>query len=308
MQLSERSGSCYHLSRFNGPEVIVMPVRGMDQERQERVHPFTARLKHTLAAASCLCLLTGLPNPTGAADCPPPTQERIPWDAPQPNMDIMKEVLLTYKSTHYDGDVAAVFTTARAYVVGRVGQVSKPALVLDIDETSLSNWPNLKANNFGFIRDGPCDWLPEGPCGFVAWLRKGVSPVIMPALDLFNAAKTQAVAVFFISGRRDIERQATRWNLERAGYERWTRLITRPNDDIHATVQAFKTEERRKIAEEGYTIIANVGDQQSDLDGGFAECTFKVPNPFYFIPLGASLGLCRTSIPCVAARYSRHGG
>jgi Serpin (serine protease inhibitor) len=30
-------------SRFNGPEVIVMPVRGMDQERQERVRP-TARL------------------------------------------------------------------------------------------------------------------------------------------------------------------------------------------------------------------------------------------------------------------------
>jgi hypothetical protein len=28
----------------------------------------------------------------------------------------------------------------------------------------------------------------------------------------------------------------------------------------------------------------NVGDQQSDLDGGFAEKAFRVPNPFYFIP------------------------
>lgn len=34
----------------------------------------------------------------------------------------------------------------------------------------------------------------------------------------------------------------------------------------------------------GYTIIANIGDQDSDLRGGHAERTFKVPNPFYFIP------------------------
>ena len=33
-----------------------------------------------------------------------------------------------------------------------------------------------------------------------------------------------------------------------------------------------------------HTIIANVGDQWSDLDGGFAERVFKLPNPVYFIP------------------------
>ena len=42
---------------------------------------------------------------------------------------------------------------------------------------------------------------------------------------------------------------------------------------------------RRKfiLAEAGYTIIATVGDQESDLEGGFAECRFKALNPFYFI-------------------------
>jgi predicted secreted acid phosphatase len=101
---------------------------------------------------------------------------------------------------------------------------------------------------------------------------------------LFNAAKAKGAAVFFISGRRDKERQATLWNLDRAGFEGWAKVIIRPDDDTRSTIQPFKTEERRKIAEAGYTIIANAGDQQSDLDGGFAECTFKVPNPFYFIP------------------------
>jgi hypothetical protein len=261
------------------------PGRGMDRERQERVHPFTPRLKHALAAASCLFLLTGPPSPTGAADCPPATHVRIPRAPPPPlNMDKIREVLLAYHATDYDGDVAAVFATARAYVEGRAGQVSKPALVLDIDETSVSNWMNIKANQFGFFLEGPCDRLPEGPCGFKAWTRQGLATVIMPALDLFNAAKAQGVAVFFITGRRDRERQITLWNLERAGYERWTKLITRPDNDSRASLQAFKTEERHTIAEAGYTIIANVGDQQSDLEGGLAECTFKVPNPFYGIP------------------------
>jgi formylglycine-generating enzyme required for sulfatase activity len=79
----------------------------------------------------------------------------------------------------------------------------------------------IEANQLGYFAEAPCDWLPKGPCGFAAWLRQGVSPVIMPALDLFNAAKAQGVAVSFITARRVQERQATLWNVERAGYERW---------------------------------------------------------------------------------------
>lgn len=43
------------------------------------------------------------------------------------------------------------------------------------------------------------------------------------------------------------------------------------------TVNEPKSGERGKIAEEGYTIIANVGDQESDLSGGYAEWTYKLP-------------------------------
>jgi len=240
--------------------------------------------KHALAAALGLVALAGTLSITRAADCPPEPQQHLPQAPPPPlNIDKVKDVLLAYQAENYDGDIAAVFAAARAYVEGRAGRVSKPALVLDIDETSLSNWSNLKANNFGFIADGACDRLPSGPCGFKEWILQGVAPAIMPALDLFNAAKAKGVAVVFITGRRGRERQATLWNLDRAGYEGWAKLVTRPDDDSHPTVEAYKTEERRKLAEAGYTIIATVGDQQSDLDGGFAECTFKVPNPFYFI-------------------------
>ncbi|MGH6919121.1 MAG: HAD family acid phosphatase, partial [Geminicoccaceae bacterium] len=38
------------------------------------------------------------------------------------------------------------------------------------------------------------------------------------------------------------------------------------------------------IQAQGFTIVANMGDQPSDLAGGHAERTFLLPNPFYRIP------------------------
>jgi hypothetical protein len=47
----------------------------------------------------------------------------------------------------------------------------------------------------------------------------------------------------------------------------------------HGSIVPFKSGERAKIEAAGYKII-----QDSDLAGGAAECGFKLPNPFYFIP------------------------
>jgi len=46
----------------------------------------------------------------------------------------------------------------------------------------------------------------------------------------------------------------------------------------------FKTPARVEIEQAGYTIIANIGDQPSDLAGGHAERTFLLPDPFYRVP------------------------
>jgi predicted secreted acid phosphatase len=152
--------------------------------------------------------------------------------------------------------------------------------VLDIDETSLTNWPELVANDFGYIRDGPCQ-LPNGPCGVLAWEQLGRTTAIEPTLALFNAAKAKGVAVFFITGRDESEREATERNLQAAGYRDWTALVMRPIGTHTASAADFKAPERAKIEQQGYTIIANVGDQPGDLAGGYAEKTFLLPNPFY---------------------------
>ena len=67
---------------------------------------------------------------------------------------------------------------------------------------------------------------------------------------------------------------------------RWcgTALVLRPEGPPTPSVVDYKSSERAKIAAKGFTIIANVGDQPSDLAGGYAERTFLVSNPFYRIP------------------------
>jgi acid phosphatase len=208
-----------------------------------------------------------------------------PVPAPVPeNLGDLKRQLGSYRrSGAYDRDVQAAVSVARRYLERRARIVRKPALVLDIDETSLSNWPEIQANDYGTIVNGPCN-LPAGPCGQTAWLSRGDDEAIAPTLALFNAARAIGVSVFFLTGRSEILRSATEMNLHKAGYDGWVRLIMRPAGTTTPSAADFKAPERAKIVAQGFTIIANVGDQPSDLAGGYAERTFLVPNPFYRIP------------------------
>jgi predicted secreted acid phosphatase len=49
------------------------------------------------------------------------------------------------------------------------------------------------------------------------------------------------------------------------------------------TIQ-YKSGTRAYIESQGYNIVADIGDQFSDLLGGFADKTFKMPNPNYYLP------------------------
>jgi hypothetical protein len=87
----------------------------------------------------------------------------------------------------YDADVAPVVGDAQAWLERRAPQVGKPAIVLDIDETSLSNWPAYKINGWGRVVGGDCN-LEQGPCGLRAWQGLGRSPAIAPTLGLVSRA------------------------------------------------------------------------------------------------------------------------
>ena len=196
-----------------------------------------------------------------------------------------KSRLIAYHdSGQYMKDIAAVDAEALQYLKERAPQVKKPAVVLDIDETSLSNWPELRANGIRFMAPGPCDRLPRGPCGLTAWQKMSAAKGIAPTVRLARAAQEAGVTVFFITGRHEALRAATAENLTRAGFRGWKELILRPGHSGTPSAADYKAPRRARIEEMGYTIIASIGDQQSDLSGGHAERTFKLPNPFYYLP------------------------
>jgi len=145
----------------------------------------------------------------------------------------------------------------------------KLALVLDIDETSLSNYQQLEANNFS-----------AAPASLAAAVIGGTSPAIAPTLALYQRARAAGISVFAITGRPVLVANLTRQNLSNVGYADLQDIFFKPGSE--ATI-AFKSGERAAIEQQGYRIVANVGDQESDLAGGHADRSFKLPNPFYFI-------------------------
>ena len=171
---------------------------------------------------------------------------------------------------------------AQAWMQQQAASAARPAIVLDIDETSLSNWPAYQANGWGRVINGPCD-LEKGPCGLRAWQATGQSKALAPTLALVRRAQELGVAVFFISGRPPNLLEATERNLRTEGYE-WTGVVLLPEGAKFASAAEFKAPERKRIEERGYTILLTMGDQESDLTGGYAQATFKLPNPVYYLP------------------------
>lgn len=184
--------------------------------------------------------------------------------------ELVKSLTEYHDSGEYEADLAAVDGAAEEYLNSHLttGR-SKPALVLDIDETSLSNYAGLLASGFT-------------AAGLAVDAVTGTDTAIVPTLKLYRDAIAHGVAVFFITGRPSVLQGTTEENLSKVGYdEGWAALYFKPSE---ADTEAFKSSTRSQIDRSGYRIVVNVGDQQSDLDGGSAQQDFKLPDPFYYIP------------------------
>ncbi|MFI6005976.1 HAD family acid phosphatase [Streptomyces sp. NPDC051366] len=151
-------------------------------------------------------------------------------------------------------DVAAVMATARPYVEQRIARSpagEKPAIVLDIDNSSLET---------------DFHWFWTFP-----------TPAISEVRDLTRYANERGVAIIFVTARPGIIHSLTEHNLKAVGYP-VSDLYVRDLPDLFSEVSAYKTAKRAEIEARGYTIIANIGNNHSDLVGGHAERTFKLPD------------------------------
>lgn len=159
-----------------------------------------------------------------------------------------------------------------------------PALVFDIDDTVLNTYNYEIATNFTYNPTTNGDYVDTARF-----------PVVSKMQKFINAEAAQGYAVFFITGRPEAQRTGTVANLTKVG-------VTVPTDASHlflkntaappsyltcgatCTTIQYKAGTRAYIESQGYDIVADFGDQYSDLAGGSTDSTFKIPNPMYYLP------------------------
>lgn len=203
-----------------------------------------------------------------------------PLLADPPNLTLLKKELKNYHDSGlYQEEFSQVIEKARNYIKqqAEINQKRKKhkklAIVLDIDETSISNYNIMIQRDFGGNREQ-----------FHKDVIAANSPAIESTLALYKDSLRHGIKVFFVTGRNASERRATEENLTKVGYSHWSELYLRPNNYSSKSIIPFKAHARKQITEKGYTIVASIGDQYSDLKGGYAKKIFKVPNPFYYLP------------------------
>ncbi|MEU8435360.1 HAD family acid phosphatase [Streptomyces sp. NPDC029216] len=203
------------------------------------------------AAAAVMTLL-----PAGAAvaapaatPAPAPAPAAVTASAPGGNAAILGIDYATWQR-----DVAAVVDAARPAIEQRIAASpagEKPAIVLDIDNSSLET---------------DFHWFWTFP-----------TPAIEKVRALTQYANQRGVAIFFVTARPGIVYSLTERNLKAVGYP-VTGLYVRDLPALFSQVSAYKTAKRAEIEARGYTIIANIGNNESDLAGGHAERTVKLPD------------------------------
>ena len=149
-------------------------------------------------------------------------------------------------------DCQSVMDQALPYLKERIaaaGAGEKQAVVLDIDNTALET-------DFGF-----------------SWPQ----PANKPVLNVAQYAQQHGVSLFFVTARPGIIYLPTEYNLEHDGYQ-VSGLYVRGLIDLFKDVAAYKTAQRVDIENKGYDIIANIGNSATDLSGGHADKTFKLPD------------------------------
>lgn len=209
--------------------------------------------------------------------------------------------------SNYTAEAESVADAGLRWLKAQAGKSDNQAIVLDVDDTTLVTWNYELCSNWAF------DPVSNG--NFVTGQ---LFPAVPGMVDMVNWAADHGYAVFFLTGRPQSQETPTLGNLTDdnvavdAGYADPTDpdgagpedgLYTKPAVGSYpgyldkaqfcasaiaagsscATIP-YKSGVRAHIEDLGFDIVGNFGDQYSDLEGGFADRTFKLPNPNYFLP------------------------
>jgi predicted secreted acid phosphatase len=174
------------------------------------------------------------------------------------------------------------------------------AVVFDVDSTLLSDYANEEDMFFNY-----------NPALNGVWVSNHLFPAVPGMPALVRTLADEGYSVYGITGRPYNQEDDTITNLTEQGYTSDGTNSGTPlfdNDNLYTkwntadanakpsyigactlsptcnTVE-YKANTRKHIEQDlGDTIVMNVGDQWSDLEGGYAQDYTKVPNPSYYLP------------------------
>jgi predicted secreted acid phosphatase len=274
--------------------------------------PMSMRRLPRLALVAAVVAVAGIVVAVAVAANPSTDRSFTPQKADQvTNLDVLRQQIANYygdpgktgtfsADSNYAREADGVAKDGANWLAAR-SNVPNRAIVLDVDDTTLATWNYEIFSNWAFN--------PATNGQFVTDQR---FPAVPGMVEMVQQAANEGYAIFFLTGRGAGQEAATLGNLTSdgvgvdAGYPAPTTLnngedglFTKPAvanyppylqaacaDDPNGscTTIHYKSATRAHIESLGYDIVGNFGDQFSDLEGGFADKTFKMPNPNYFLP------------------------
>ena len=222
-----------------------------------------------------------------------------------PNIDSVKKTIATYygdPGTGLANRTDSPYIREMRSIVARqsaglqrihdaaVRHGEKPAIVLDADDTTLWTY-DMEVADMHFVFD---------PARQDEWVQDERFPAVPSMVGFVNRASAMGFTVFGLTGRNDDQKAATVQNLTKVGYTAFTqdRFFTKWTGvgasqkpayiscaAASCTTVEYKALTRKHIEQDlGYDITLNIGDQWSDLQGGYADRSVKLPNPTYYLP------------------------
>ncbi|MFC5905964.1 HAD family acid phosphatase [Streptacidiphilus monticola] len=193
-------------------------------------------------------------------------------------------------SSNYAIQVYGIEAKAEKYLAQKIkhDHSGRRAIVLDVDDTALSTYNYELETTFVYNAASNAQYIATKNF-----------PAVFGMNDLANWAKAQGYTVFYITGRPESQRADTVRQLSSQGFpdadDAHLFLKNKANPPAYLSNCAtpttwtcstvdYKSGTRAHLEALGYTITANFGDQFSDLNGGYSEQTYKLPNPMYFLP------------------------
>ncbi|MFR9798564.1 HAD family acid phosphatase [Streptomyces sp. MS06] len=195
--------------------------------------------------------------------------------------------------SRYARDLSRLDADAKRYIDKAARKAhhrgEKPAVVFDIDDTLLLSLDYEKRYHYTY---NPSTWAD--------YVNRADRPAVFGSPELVRYAESKGVEVFYNSGLSEAQRAAAVENLKKVGADvnldpghmflkdkanppAYLSDCATPAAWTCSTVE-YKSGTRKHIEKDlGYEIVANFGDQFSDLEGGHADRTYKIPNPTYFV-------------------------